>query len=128
MRKRAREFPRITTNKNCYLSNHFKNNSRGLQACHYTGTKKYFDLQNEIVFVECGNITENDALDMLIHEINHWAHDLYLADCEVNKRIESYSKQRELNKTPFTEWINTDAGYDMTEWEEKYRKRKQKKS
>lgn len=124
MRKRAREFPRITTNKNCYLSNHFKNNNRGLQACQYTGTKKYLDLQNEIVFVECGNITENDVLDLLIHEINHWAHDLYLADCEVNKRIESYSKQRELNKTPFTEWINTDAGYDMTEWEEKYRKRK----
>ena len=80
------------------------------------------------MFVDCGNITENDDLDLLIHEINHWAHDLYLADCEVDKRIEAYSKQRVLNKTPFTEWINTDAGYDVSEWRKKYGKKESYKT
>jgi hypothetical protein len=121
MRKRARRFPIITTSKTSYYSSFFSKHV-GENAFHLTGTKKYNNLQDEIVFGSCERLDEDTILNLLYHEIEHWAHDIYLADCEVNKRIEAYNKEMADGRTPFTEWISG-GKYDMSEWEKKYKHR-----
>ena len=61
---------------------------------------------------------------MLLHEINHWAQNMFLTADEVFKSKINYYETRRAGKTPFTEWINSSADcYDMSEWEEKYKRK-----
>ena len=119
MRKRAREFPTITTAENSIFRDYFLNKIGG--GYHHTGTKSHgIPGKDEIVFVKCKDCPEEEIIRLLNHEIEHWVHDLYLADDEVNKRIEAYQTEINYGRTPFTEWISNGEAYDMNEWKKKY--------
>ena len=64
--------------------------------------------------------TEDYILDVLIHEINHYAQCIYLDKREIMYSIEGFQGW----ETPFVEYICVPAGhYDFSKWERKYHRK-----
>lgn len=100
MRQRRRRFPTIGLD------------SQVLYACY-----KWKD--NRILF-GCGirNISDDGIVYMLIHEIEHFAQNMFLDDNETEHSIKGFNRHR---NCPFVEYITAHPGdYDFSGWEKKY--------
>jgi hypothetical protein len=125
MRDESRKFPTVKTLKHVPRRLQRAISSCNFIACHNTGLGvEGWEKKSFIVFCEPSRTIVIDEcvfyLNVLIHEINHWAQTMYIDDGEVLNMMNAYHRETAMGRTPFTEWINVEGGYNMEMWENKY--------
>lgn len=101
MRQRRRRFPTIRLDKKVSY------------AC-------YDWVKNEIVFgIGVGTATDSAIMYILIHEIEHFAQNMFLDKQETDLAVCGFNGKHYFS--PFVEYIMANPGkYDFSAWEEKY--------